>query len=252
MGAVARTLERVRMQRWLRRLLGGDDTQPARHPKPPPAPRTAPTAAPPAQSPQAQDQAREYLGRVQSKIGKLAEEFASGAINRTQFHELFDHYQREKRTIETWLETAPYSDAWKQASTEGKSVIIRRKHSASVLGYAVYENDSGMPLETIGQFEIDPALAIPMLSSYRAATQEIFGAGLQSTQIEGGRWMCFVPGKFTTLMALFSTEPAAVQLKSLEELHRLFEQANRPFLQAPPINPDSLVFPHSHFLGGQS
>jgi len=188
---------------------------------------------------------------VQRKINWLAEEFASGTINRTQFNQLFAHYQNEKRTIETWLETAPYSDDWKRAATEGKSVIIRRQHMATVLGYAVYENDSGMPLETIGRFELDPALAVPMLSSYRSATREIFGAGLQSTQIEGGRWLCFVQGEFTTLMALFSTEPAAKQLQSLEELHRLFEQANRPYLQSSPINPQVLVFPHAQFLGGQ-
>ncbi len=228
------------MQRWLRRLLGGE---------PPTRPTPRPTSRPTDQASAAQ--ARTYLERVQQKINRLAEEFASGTINRTQFNQLFEHYQNEKRTIETWLETAPYSDDWKQAATEGKSVIIRRQHTATVLGYAVYENDSGMPLETIGRFELDPALAVPMLSSYRAATREIFGAGLQSTQIEGGRWLCFVQGEFTTLMALFSTEPATKQLQSLEELHRLFEQANRPYLQSPPINPQALVFPHAQFLGSR-
>jgi hypothetical protein len=229
------------MQRWLRRLLGGETTP--RETKPPQ------TRPPVQESPAAQ--ARDYLARVQTKINKLAEEFAAGAINRSQFHELFEHYQNEKRTIEAWIETAPYSEDWKAASTEGKSVIIRRKHLAAVLGYAVYENDSGMPLDTIGNFEIDAALAVPMLSAYRSATQEIFGAGIQSTQIEGGRWLCFVAGEFTTLMALFSTEPAAQQLKSLEELHRLFEQANRPWLQSPPIQVETLVFPHAHYLGRQ-
>jgi hypothetical protein len=229
------------MQRWLRRLFGGET-----------APRkpTPPQTRPPVQEPPAA-QARGYLARVQGKINKLAEEFAAGAINRVQFNELFEHYQSEKRTIEAWIETAPYSEDWKAASTEGKSVIIRRKHLAAVLGYAVYENDSGMPLDTIGNFEIDAALAVPMLSAYRSATQEIFGAGIQSTQIEGGRWLCFVQGEFTTLMALYSTEPAAQLLKSLEELHRLFELANRPTLQSPPINPESLLFPHAHFVDRQ-
>jgi hypothetical protein len=115
------------MPSWLRRLLGGDTT---------PRKTPPPQARPPSQeSPAAQ--ARDYLARVQSKINKLAEEFASGTINRVQFHELFEHYQNEKRTIETWIETAPYSQDWKAASTEGKSVIIRRKHSAAVRGYAV-------------------------------------------------------------------------------------------------------------------
>jgi hypothetical protein len=88
-----------------------------------------------------------------------------------------------------------------------------------------------------------------MLSSYRAATREIFGAGMRSSQIEGGKWLCFVPGKFTTLMALFSITPSARQMVTLEELHRLFERANRNLLDRTMIDPSELVFPHTYFLG---
>jgi hypothetical protein len=179
----------------------------------------------------------------------LAEEFASGAINQAQFQELFDHYQKEQQTVKRWLKIAPDSDAWQDATTEGKSVIIRAGNVARVIGYAIYENNSGMPLNTIGQFEVDPELVVPMLSSYRAATQEIFGGGMRSSQIEGGRWLCFVPGEFSTLMALFSTGPAELQLNSLDELHRLFERANRNLLSEQHIDPRALVFPHTFFLG---
>jgi hypothetical protein len=195
------------------------------------------------------DQARQYLDRIQAKVNRLAEEFASGQINRAQFQELFDHYQRERRTVATWLMNSPNSDAWRQAAKEGQSVMIRTAHMARVLGYSIYENESGIPVNTIGQFDLDPALAVPMLSSYRAAAKEIFGAEVRSTQIEGGRWLVFVAGEFTTLMAVFSNEPAANQLSSLEDLHRLFEKANRHLLTTAPLNPDTLVFPHVAFLG---
>jgi hypothetical protein len=224
-----------------------------RKPPRPPAsqpPQETPKETPPERRPVEQRmEAVQYLERVRAKMSRLAEEFAAGSINRAQFQELFQHYQNERRTIETWLEQARDSESWKKAATEGKSVIIRRQHQAAVLGYAVYENDSGIPLNTIGEFEIDSALAIPMLSSYRSATQEIFGASMRSTEIEGGRWACFVSGQYTTLMSLFNTEPAAKQLDALEELHALFEQANRPYLQTPPADPERLVFPHSLFLG---
>jgi hypothetical protein len=190
-----------------------------------------------------------YLDRVQSKIARLAEEFAAGKLNRAQFQELFTHYQNEIQTVRSWLDVAPESDDWKKAASEGKSVVIRRRHMARVLGYAIYENVSGIPIKTIGQFELDPALWVPMLSSYRSATQEIFGAGMRSTQIEGGKWLCFVGGELTTLMALFTTEPAGKQLETLEELHRLFETANRQHLKQQPIDPEALVFPHVFFLG---
>lgn len=190
-----------------------------------------------------------YLERVQGKINKLAEEFASGVINRSQFQELYEHYRREQQTVRRYVEMSPDSEEWKAATTEGKSLVIRQKNVAKVQGYAVYDNLSGMPLNTIGEFEIDADLAVPMLSSYRAATKEIFGAGTQSTQIEGGRWLAYMPGEFTTLMTLFSTDPASEQLESLEELHLLFERANRTLLSKQPIDPDELVFPHKYFLG---
>jgi len=191
----------------------------------------------------------EYLERVQAKINKLAEEFASGEINRTQFQELYEHYRREQQTVKRYLEMAPDSGEWREATTEGKSVVIRQKNVAKVIGYTVYDNDSGMPLSTIGEFKIEAELAVPMLSSYRAATKEIFGAGMQSTQIEGGQWLTYMPGDFTTLMTLFSTDPASEQLESLEELHLLFERANKTLLSNPPVDPDELVFPHKYFLG---
>ncbi|MEK7328147.1 MAG: hypothetical protein AAB217_23130, partial [Chloroflexota bacterium] len=100
---------------------------------------------------------------------------------------------------------------------------------------------------TIGHFELDPELVIPMLSSFRAATQEIFGAGMRSTSIEGDRWLCFVPGEFTTMLAIFANEPAQKQLAALEDLHRLFERANRHRLTRSPIEPDALLFPHEFY-----
>ena len=251
-GRIFLTLEKGTMFNWLRRLFKGQrpqeqDTEPL--PKdslplpspPPPAPTQTKVDSP--------AQASEYLAKVQDKINRLAEEFASGAINQAQFQELFDHYRREQSTVKRWMEIAPDSNAWREATTEGKSVIIRTGNLARVLGYAVYENDSGMPLNNIGQFEADSELIVPMLSSYRAATKEIFGAGMRSSQIEGGKWLCFVPGNFTTLMALFSITPSARQMVTLEELHRLFERANRNLLDRTMIDPSELVFPHTYFLG---
>lgn len=240
-------------------ISGGTQPQTTAAPAAPPQGAAVPTPPQPAAStppqPAADDEPsplenpEEYLERVQEKINKLAEEFASGEINRTQFQELYEHYRREQQTVKRYLEMAPDSEEWREATTEGKSVVIRQKNVAKVIGYTVYDNESGMPLSTIGEFKIEAELAVPMLSSYRAATKEIFGAGMQSTQIEGGQWLAYMPGDFTTLMTLFSTDPASEQLESLEELHLLFERANRTLLSNPPVDPDELVFPHKYFLG---
>jgi hypothetical protein len=193
-------------------------------------------------------QAEEYLDRLQSKISQLADDFAEGVINREQFQRLYEHYQRERRGVENLLTVDLPAPDVKVAANEGQSIVIRKQHIARAIGYSIYENLSGMPITTLGSFELDPALVIPMLSSFRAATQEIFGAGIRSTAIEGGRWVCFVPGELTTLLAIFSNEPAQKQMTYLEDLHRLFEKANRRHLLQSPVTAAALLFPHEFYL----
>jgi len=193
------------------------------------------------------DTAQNYIDKVHQKIDQLASDLADGSINRSQFKELYSHYQREIRNIESIMQTEP--NDWQDAATEGHSLLIRKQHMARAQAYAIYENESGLPIGTLGEFKLDPALVIPMLSSYHSATAEIFGAGIRSTQIESGLWLCFVPGKFSTLLAVFSNEPVPRQLEILDKLHHHFEGANRPQLMDKPIDLDDLIYPHEFFLG---
>ncbi len=194
------------------------------------------------------EQARERLNKVQEKINKIAEEFSEGQVNRAQFQELFDHYQRERRTILAWIETTSDVPNWRELAAEGRSMIIRRQHKARVLGYAICELQSGLPLRSFGEFEVDPDLVVPMLTAYRSATQEIFGGGMRSTEIEGGRRLCFVTGEFTLLMVLFSNEPARKDLEGLDELLRTFERMNRYVLRRQPINIEELFLPYRFYI----
>lgn len=252
---------------WLKRALGGTSASEKSKlvplpTKPPVREKTAVSTKPPPQSPTVQERpsppphqnngqtaAQQFLEKLQDKIGRLADDFANGSINRQQFQQLYTHYQREIRAVETLIETDQGRSAFGDAFQEGESVLIRQKHAAKAKGYAIYENNSGMPITTLGKFEVDPALFVPMLSSFRSATAEIFGGGIQATAIEGGRWLCFVPGQFTTMMSIFTAEPAKKQLDLLEQLHELFEKANRALLANSPVETTELVFPHEHFLG---
>jgi len=189
------------------------------------------------------------MAKTQAKVDQLAADFNAGTINRAQFRNLYAHYQRQIQSVESMIESAPSSEAWKGAVPEGQSILIRRQHSAKALGYAIFENESGMPLSTLGRFELDPALLVPMMASYRSAAREAFGAGARSTEMEDGRWLCFVPGEFTTMLALLSGEPAGKQLQFLGQLHRQFEQANRRHLAIPPMAANDLLYPHEYYLG---
>ena len=191
--------------------------------------------------------ALDYLDKVKAKINKLADEYASGAINRTQFKKLYSHYQREIRTISTVIMESP--EDWEEVATEGKSILIRREYHAKAHAYVIYENHSGIPIYTIGKFNIDPDLLVPMLSTYRSATTEMFGGGIRTMQIEGGTYVCFVAGIVTTMIALFNNEPSGKQLDFLGNLHEIFERANHNKLQQNPIPFEELIYPHEFHLG---
>jgi hypothetical protein len=193
-------------------------------------------------------QGQEFIAHVHQKMSKLVQEFANGEINRTQFHRLYDRYQRQIMTVAQLLAEADAS-MWREAIKESEdTILIRKRLTAKAVGMSVYENKSGMPIETLGEFAIDPELIVPMLSSYRSAAAEIFRAGMRSTEMENGQWLCFVPGSFTTLIALFSLEPSDNQLQMVERMHQDFEQANRAALEAGHIDPTKLAYPFYSFV----
>jgi len=198
-----------------------------------------------------QQEAEAFLSKENEKVAALVNSFAEGHINRTQFQELYSHYQNKIQQVIALIESSPGTDQWKTAALEGATVIIKRKLIAQVLGFSIYDNESGIPIRSLGNFSVDPALFVPMLSSYRSATREIFGAGVRSTQIEGGQWLVFIPGTMTTTLAVFTHEPSQRQIKRLEDVHHAFEVANDSMLKVTPVVDERLVFPHEFFIKNQ-
>jgi hypothetical protein len=163
-------------------------------------------------------------------MAQLAEDFAQGKLNRMQFQEIYTHYQKQRQSVEEALVNAAGPESMRSSIAMGMTGLLRERHAAKILSYAIYDNLTSLPLASVGSFRIDTSLLVPMLSTFRSAATEMFGAGLRSTEIEGGRWLCFVPGNHATLIVLFSVEPARVQLTMIEDLHRDFEVANRAAL----------------------
>jgi len=191
--------------------------------------------------------AQAYLDQIRQKMERLAEDFAAGKVNTTQFQELYAHYQQERRAIEETLEETPETAAWRAtvAAEEGESVIIRRRHAARILGYAIYLNDNITPLRTIGKYDIDDHLVMSMLASFCNSNKSQQEQHMRGIEIEGSRWMGFVPGQYTTLVVLFSIEPARAQLNMLRDLQEHFERANQRTLARGTDDPSKLVFPHA-------
>jgi hypothetical protein len=193
-------------------------------------------------------QGHEFINHVHQKMSRLVDEFASGAINRTQFHQLYDRYQRQiMRVAQLIAESDP--SMWRDVIQDSEDTLhIKKRLTAKAVGMSVYFNKSGMPIETLGEFAVEPELIVPMLSSYRSAAAEIFRAGMRSTEMENGQWLCFVPGSFTTLIALFSLEPSDNQLEMVERMHQDFEQANKAALEVGHVDPEKLAYPFYSFV----
>src|SRR5688572_13113896 len=119
---------------------------------------------------------QEFIAETHKKMTRVAQEFASGEINRTQFHHLYDRYQRQIMAVAQLIAESDPS-AWHEAVDDDEmetTLLIKQSLSAKIIGFSLYSNESGMPIETEGEFSLDPELIVPMLSSYRSATAEIF------------------------------------------------------------------------------
>jgi hypothetical protein len=188
--------------------------------------------------------ARRFLEKLRAKTAQVVQDFVAGAINQRQFQAIYSHYQRQRLAIEEALIRMPGSGAWRAAAVEGQTTYLRQRHAARLLSYAIYDTASGIPLAQVGDFSVDPGLLVPMLSSFRSIIQELFGAGMKRTEIEGGRWLCFVPGRYTTFIVIFSAEPATLQLQMIEDLHRDFELVNNLALSSGDLSRLALTFTH--------
>jgi hypothetical protein len=137
------------------------------------------------------------------------------------------------------------------AVTEGQSLNIRRRLAARVLGYAVYTNKEEHPLREYGEFtSLQEKWISPLLARVHSESEQLFVVGSFTTGGEESICLCAVPGQFTTLLVLFTHEPARVQLQALEDLHCHFEQANSRLLSRSQqsgvvVNSEELVFPYA-------
>jgi len=189
-----------------------------------------------------------YSNRVRNKLTALVEDFAQGRMNRTQFKVLYDHYQKERDTVEKLIASQPSSDAWRMAMTEGQSVIIRRRLASRVLGYAVYANQDPVPLRVYGECADLNETQLSLLLDYleREPNQEpFFIINDFDLDVEEATSLCIVPGEFSALFVLFTAEPARIQIRLLRDLHQHFEQANSKILARIYYKISDLVFPYA-------
>ncbi len=181
--------------------------------------------APPASPPLPTDLpgARAYQAELQQKMTALAEDFSLGKINRRQFEAVYAHYREQRQIIDALINSLNL-DAWRKAISAGHTGLLLSRNAAQLLGYALYDRASRQALAVSPHFKVDAALVMPIITAHQAARDVT--TRIITSEIDGGRWLCFVPGQACTLVALFSVEPARAQLQLLQDVHHDFELAN--------------------------
>jgi hypothetical protein len=187
-----------------------------------------------------------HLQDLEAKLDRTVQDLADGLINRAQFENLYRHYQNQRRMVQGLM--AEGGGQVPASLAAGESMVIRQKYEAKVLAYAVYDNESGVPLHTVGNFPVDSDLVVGFLSGFRSAAAEILGAGAAKAEAEDGKVLCYVPGQHCTLLVLYSSDPAEVAMRSLRSLHAHFETLNAALLKQRPIPSDTLLFNYDMVL----
>jgi hypothetical protein len=186
------------------------------------------------------------LQEIDGKLDRTVQDLADGLVNRAQFENLYRHYQNQRRVLHGLLDEG--GGQIPASVLAGESMVIRQKFAAKVLAYAVYDNESGVPLETVGNFPVDSDLVVGFLSGFRSATAEILGAGVSRAEAEDGKVLCYVPGRYSTLIVLYSSDPAGVNMRTLRQTHAHFETLNADLLQRRPVPADQLLLTYSMVL----
>lgn len=183
---------------------------------------------------------------VEDKLDQTVQDLADGLINRAQFENLYRHYQNQRRGLRGLLQQAGNPNLQNVAS--GESLVIRERFAAKVQAYAVYDNVTSLPLRTVGQFPLESELVVGFFSGFRSAIAEIMGTGARKAITDDGKVLIYVPGQKTTLIVLYSSEPADIESLSLRQAHEHFEKINAGVLANPPVQESQLIFNYDMFL----
>jgi len=187
----------------------------------------------------------DFRTQVQAKIEKLLAEFAAGAVSREQFHALYAHHTTNLQLAEQALEA---KDTSLIDSAQGATISIRQAHMGKAIGLMIYHNKTGMFVETLGAFDVPPALISPILNDFSMLMEADRAIDRRVEKVGERQWLLFAAGRYTTVITLFHNEPSAQQSREIERLHHDFEVANANMLSGIRLDASKLAYPFTVFV----
>jgi hypothetical protein len=202
---------------------------------------TGPLPAYPPEDSESVKKVEDAIRRLRVKMAKVATEFAEGKINQAQFEAIYKRYQDQRAITESLLARDPETNAWKHVLSEGPTSFLRSQHEAHLQAYVLYLNRTAKTVLTHGEIKISPQVMKETVQKLRASKE----TGVRFAEASDDRWLAYIPGRYTTAIAIYTNEPTSFQLQMVGDLHRDFETANQRNLASEKFTPKSLVFPQS-------
>jgi hypothetical protein len=189
------------------------------------------------------------IAQLRVKMRKLADEFASGEINREQFHRIYEHYQAQLNLASSTLTQS--GDQKIEGIPAGQTILLRRQLTAVAKAAMVYHHASGQILEIIGDQNVPTEPLMPSLAALAEQVQE--GVGTEplpdpQVMMQENDWVLLVPGEFSTAVMVFNNEPVSRQIEIVLNMHRDFEVANDAALRSGQTQAAKLVYPFIGFV----
>lgn len=177
------------------------------------------------------DRAQAFKAQVEDKIQALLKEFADGRLNREQFNALYERYSGQLAVAQQAIASGSPA-ALSQTRDGGQSTIaIRQEHMGKAVGLVIYQNRTGVSIETLGDFDVSAFVISPVLNDFTRMMEAQRLIEQRTIQLDDRRWLLFAGGRFTTVVTLFRNEPSPAQVREIMRLHNDFEIANALLLE---------------------
>lgn len=196
-------------------------------------------------SAQENEKIRKFREEVQGKIAKLLTEFSEGKVSRETFNALYAHQSMKLQLADEALRTGNLDMV---EGAGGQTVSIRQSMMGKAIGVMIYHNKTGMFVDTLGAFDVSPALISPILNDFSLLMEADRAIDRRVEKVGDKQWLLFAAGRYTTVVTLFHHEPSAEQSREMERLHHDFEVANANMLAGSHLDKTKLAYPFTVFI----
>jgi hypothetical protein len=181
---------------------------------------------------------------LQNKIRDLVLEFGAGKISNEQFNIIYQRYHSQMQMV---MGVIGGTDD-RLASNDISTIAIRSATTGKATGMGIYHHHSGTMVETLGNFDLSPAVMSPVLNDFSDQLESGYHPQPITKKLDDGKWVIFMSKQYTTAVVQFRNEPAPRQVREMERLLSDFEAANEKMLRKMSVDSSKLAKPFIGFV----